>query len=108
MLNLVAATGLTTALRVLPAPRAIVSWNTLEAVDTLELTVHTADGRSSRPLPYVAFEDGRRASLDGFDDIARIATDVVSATSPIVGLDVGSHRQLTRVAASTPPGAATA
>jgi len=104
MLNLVAASGLATALRVLPAAHALVSWNTLETIDTLELTVHTAGGRSSRPLPYVAFEDGRRASLDGFDDVARISTDVVSAASPIVGLDVHSHKQLARVAASTPPG----
>lgn len=103
MLNLVAATGLVTDLRVLPAPRAIVSWNTHEVLDALELTVDTADGRRSRPLPYVAFEDGRRASLDGFDDIANIKTDVVRATSAIVALEVRSHRPLARVAASTPP-----
>ena len=62
MLNVVAATGLDTEVRVLPATRAIVSWNTQEVVDTLELTIDTADGRRSRPLPYVAFEDGRRTS----------------------------------------------
>lgn len=103
MLDLVPASGLVTELRVLPAPRAIVSWNTVEPVDTLELTVHAGDGRSSRPLPYVAFEHGRRASLDGFDEVATIETDVVHAAAGIAGLAVRSHRPLTRVAASTPP-----
>ncbi len=103
LLNLVRADGLVTELRVLPAPRAIVSWNTLEPVDTLELTVHALNGRSSRRLPYVVFEEGGRASLDGFDEVASIATDVVTATADIVGIDVRSQRPLTRVAASTPP-----
>lgn len=106
MLNVVAVTGLVTELRVLPATRAIVSWNTQEVVDTLELTVDTADGRRSRPLPYVAFEDGRRASLDGFDDIVAIETDIVRAPTKIVAVEVRSHRPLARVAASTPPLAA--
>jgi len=103
MLDLVAATGLVTELRVLPSTRAIVTWNTAEAVDTLEVTVHARDGRRSRPLPYVAFEAGRRASLDGFDEVAAIETDVVRAPGEIVALEVSSHRPLTRVAASTPP-----
>jgi hypothetical protein len=103
MLNVVAVTGLVTDVRVLPATRAIVSWNTQAAIDTLELTVDTADGRRSRPLPYVSFEDGRRASLDGFDDVATIETDIVRAPAEIVALVIRSHRPLTRVAASTPP-----
>jgi hypothetical protein len=102
MLNLVAATGLVTELRVLPAARAIVSWNTLAGVDTLEVSVDTADGLRSRPLPYVAFEDGRRASLDGFDNVAKINTDVVTASGDIVAITVRSHQPLARVAASTP------
>ena len=72
MLDIVTVDGLVTELRVLPAPRAIVSWNTREPVDTLELTVHTLNGRSSRRLPYVVFESGQRASLDGFDEVAKI------------------------------------
>jgi hypothetical protein len=102
MLSLMTPDGLVTGLRVLPAPRAIVSWNTREPLDTLELTVHTLDGRSSRRLPYVVFEESRRASLDGFDEVAAIATDVITATADIVGLDVRSQHPLTRVAASTP------
>jgi hypothetical protein len=103
MLDLVPATGLVTELRVLPATRAIVSWNTVQTTDTLELTVHALDGRRSRPLPYVVFEPGARASLDGFDDVAAIETDVVRAPAEIVALEVRSHQPLTRVAASTPP-----
>jgi hypothetical protein len=80
-----------------------VSWNTNATVDTLELTVDTANGLRSRPLPYVVFEAGRRASLDGFDNVAKIATDVVSAPGEIVAVHVHSHQPLIRVAASTPP-----
>jgi hypothetical protein len=103
MLNLVAATGLRTELRVLPSTEAIVSWNTTAPVDTLELIVDTANGLRSRPLPYVVFETGRRASLDGFDNVAKIGTDVVSAPGEIVAVHVHSHQPLIRVAASTPP-----
>ena len=101
MLNVVAASGLVTEVHVLPAAQAIVSWNTRAPVDTLELTVDTADGRRSRPQPYVVFEAGARASLDGFDNVASIKTDVVHAPE-IVALGVRSHRPLARVAASTP------
>jgi hypothetical protein len=103
MLNLVAATGLRTELRVLASTKAIVSWNTTAPVDTLELTVDTANGLRSRPLPYVVFEAGCRASLDGFDNVAKIGTDVVSAPGEIVAVQVHSHQPLIRVAASTPP-----
>jgi hypothetical protein len=103
VLNIVAASSPVTRLAVLPAPRAIVSWNTSEPLGTLELTVHTADGRRSRPLPYVAFEEGRRASLDGFDNVAAIKTDVVETQGDIVAVDVHGNRPLVRVAASTPP-----
>ena len=102
MLNVVAATGLDTEVRVLPATRAIVSWNTQEVVDTLELTIDTADGRRSRPLPYVAFEDGRRASLDGFDDVAKIETDIVHAPGQIAAIVIHAHRPPARVAVSVP------
>jgi hypothetical protein len=103
MLNVEAATGLRTELRVLPSTTAIVSWNTTAPVDTLELTVDTANGLRSRPLPYVVFETGHRTSLDGFDNVAKIATDVVSAPGEIVAVHVHSHQPLIRVAASTPP-----
>jgi hypothetical protein len=100
---MLAATGPVTRLDVLPATRAIVSWNTPEPTDALEVTVHARDGRRSHALPYVAFEAGRRASLDGFDDLARIETDVVYANAEIAALEVHSCRPLTRVAVSTPP-----
>jgi hypothetical protein len=106
VLNLVAASGPVTRLAVLPASRAIVSWNTAEPLGTLEVTVHTADGRRSRPLPYVAFEEGRRASLDGFDNVAAIKTDVVEAQGDIVAVDVHANCPLVHVAASTPPAGA--
>ena len=97
---MVAATGLATQLRVLPAADAIVSWNASDAVDTLELIIDTHAGRRSRALPYVVFEDAVRASLNGFDDIATIETDIVRATG-IVAVTVCSRKPLMRVAAST-------
>jgi hypothetical protein len=106
VLNVIAAGEGVTRVNVLPATRTIVSWNSTAALGALELTVHTAGGRRSRPLPYVAFEPGRRASLDGFDDVAAIKTDVTEATEAIVAVDVHANFALVRVAASTPPGEA--
>jgi Peptidase_C39 like family len=103
VLDIVAATGLVTGLRVPAAQRAIVSWNTQEAVDALALVVETDDGRRSAPLPYVAFADGRRASLDGHDEVATIETDIVRAPNAIVAIEVRSHEPLASVAVSTPP-----
>jgi hypothetical protein len=105
VLTIIEPDGCETRLTVLPATRAILSWNARAPVDTLEVTVHTRSGRSSRALPYVAFEAAHRASLDGFDDVARISTDVVHAGDAIVALDVRSQQPLARVAASTPPDA---
>jgi Peptidase_C39 like family len=102
MLTLTAATGRATTLRVLPAANALVSWTTGETTDTLELIVDTVDGRRSRALPYVAFEPGRRASLDGFDEVARIATDIVRAERAIAAIEVHTQKPLRTVAASTP------
>jgi hypothetical protein len=102
VLNLAVATGTRTEVTVAPARRAVVSWNTDEPVDTLELVVRCIDGRSSRALPYVTFEPGRRASLDGFDGTAAIETDVVSAAAEIVAIEVRSQHSLRRVAVSTP------
>ena len=101
MLTLVAATGRITALRVLPAANALVSWTTAEAVDTIELIVDTTAGRRSRALPYAAFEPGRRSSLGGFDEVARIETDIVRAGVAIAAIEVHAHKPLRTVAAST-------
>ncbi len=87
---------------VLPAPRAVVSWATSAPAATIELVVHTLDGRASRPLPYAVFEPGARTSLDGFDTVARIATDVVSAEADIVAVDVRANAPLDRVAVTVP------
>jgi hypothetical protein len=102
MLTLVTATGLRTRVTIEPAMRAIVTWNTLEVEDTIELIVHRQDDRSSLALPYAAFDATRRASLDGFDQVAKITTDIVTADRPIVAIDVCSQHPLTRVGVSTP------
>jgi hypothetical protein len=103
VLNLVAATGTVTEVRVPPSPKAIVSWNAREPVDTLELIVDTIAGHRSRALPYVVYETAARASLNGFDTVAKIDTDVVSASDAIVAIHVTSHHPLARVAVATPP-----
>jgi hypothetical protein len=104
VLTLVAANECTCSLRVLPAASALVSWTTDAGADTLELIVDTVDGRRSRALPYAAFEPGRRASLDGFDDVARIETDIVRGEHAIAAIEVHAHQPLRTVAASTPGG----
>ena len=103
MLNVVAARGLVTTVRVPAAPRAIVSWNTQAPVDALGLVVETAHGRRSTALPYVAFDGGGRASLDGRDEVANIETDIVRATGGIVAVEVRSQQPLALVAVATPP-----
>ena len=102
MLELLAANDGATRLTVRPADRAIVCWNSLAVADTIELTVHTLEGLRSRALPYAVFEAGARASLDGFDNVARIETDIVKANGTIVAIDVSADRPLVRVTASTP------
>jgi hypothetical protein len=87
---------------VLPAPRAVVSWTTPAPAATIELIVHTLDGRASRPLPYAVFEPGARTSLDGFDAVARIATDVVTASADIVAIGVRANVALERIAVTVP------
>ena len=106
MLTLVRASGCTTTLPVLPAARAVVSWTTAAVRDTLELIVDSADGRRSLALPYVAFEAGRRASLNGFDTIATIETDIVSAAHQIHAITLQSQQPVRTVAVTTPPAAA--
>ncbi len=102
MLTLVTATGLRTRVTIEPAMRAIVTWNTLEVEDTIELVVYRQDDRASLALPYVAFDESRRASLDGFDQVPKITTDIVTADRPIVANDVCSQHPLRRVGVSTP------
>jgi hypothetical protein len=106
VLNLIKAPGPGARVALLPARRAIVSWNTAAPAATLELRVYAQDGRRSRALPYAVFEPGTRASLDGFDTLARIETDVVHGETEIVAVEVHANAPLARVAVSTPPDAA--
>ena len=94
MLDLVAATGLRdrTARAAGDACDRVVEY--AEPVDTIELTVHTAQRPQVAALPYVVFEAGARASLDGFDDVAKIETDVVHGDGRIV-----AHRRAFAAAA---------
>ena len=101
MLNLVAVHGITD-LRVLPARQAIVSWTTDALIDTLEVTVHTRRPQLATTA-LRRFEEGRRSSLDGFDDVAAIETDVVRAPADIVAPGALAPRPLAYVTASTPP-----
>ncbi len=63
---------------VTPARRAILSWCTGAPAATIDLIVHTADGRRSRSLPYVAFEPRANVTLD------RIAVSVAANGPRIV------------------------
>lgn len=103
MLNVVVPDGPVTELRLPPSKRAIVSWTTPAPEGVLELTVQLRDGRRSRALPYVAFEPDARGSLDGFDDVAKIVTDVVHAKAEMVAIDVASNVPLALASVSAPP-----
>jgi len=91
-----------TIVRFGPTRQAVVSWNTLALVGTLELRANAHDGRTSAWLPYVAFASDRRASLDGHDTFVRIETDVVRSSVDIVSLGIRSHGPLDVVYVSTP------
>lgn len=102
MLTIVAATGRCTDVVIDPATSALVSWASTASEDTLEIVVTRLDGHVSQPLPYVAFERERRTSLNTFDAVARIETDVISADTDIAAISVRSRHPLARVAVSTP------
>ena len=91
-----------TIVRVKPATSAVVSWNTQAESGRIELTVYRADGQVSTWLPYVAFSPAGRRSFCGGDDVARITTDIVEATMPIVAIEVRSDGPLDAIAISTP------
>jgi hypothetical protein len=102
MLSIVEADAPSAYVAVLPARTAVVSWNTNAPADTIEVVVHGIDGQRSAPLAYATFAPGRRSSLDGSDGFARIATDVIAATSDIVAVEVRAHHPLARVGVTTP------
>ncbi len=94
--------GEETIVRFGPTREAIVSWNTLALVGALELRANAHDGRTSAWLPYVAFANDRRASLDGRDTFVRIETDIVRADVDIVSLGIRSQGALDALYVSTP------
>ena len=102
MLTIVHPTADRTIVRIAPAHTAVVSWNTAAQSGRLEITVYRADGQVSSWLPYVAFSPGSRRSLSGRDEVARIATDIVESTVPMVAIEIRSDVPLDAIAVSTP------
>lgn len=102
MLTLLAPAAARTIVRIAAATSAVVSWNTSADTGHLELTVYRADGQVSGWLPYVAFSPGARRSFSGRDDVARITTDIVESTVPMVAIEVRSDVPLDALAVSTP------
>jgi hypothetical protein len=102
MLAAVVAPGRDAVVDVAPARRAIVSWITDAPAGTLALVVETVDGRRSAPLPYVRFAPHARASLDGADGPARIATDIVTSDADIARIALHADVPLAAVAVSVP------
>jgi Peptidase_C39 like family len=94
--------GERTRIPIEPTTHAVVCWNTRAPDDTLEIIVHTSNGRRSLALPYVTFSPSERASLNGFDDLAQIEVDIVRARHPIVAIEVLARHPLERVAIATP------
>jgi hypothetical protein len=102
MLTIVSPTEARTIVRIVPALSAVVSWNTRAEHGRIDLTIYRADGQVSTWLPYVAFSSGGRQSLCGADDVARIVTDIVESTVPIVAIEVRCDAPLDAIAISTP------
>jgi hypothetical protein len=90
-------------LRVPPATRAVVSWNTAAPSGGLALAVHRTDGSVAEGLAYVRWSPQERRSLDGTDAKSRIAVDVVRSDVPFSGIGVASNVALDAVAVATPP-----
>ncbi len=95
-------TGEETIVRFGPTRGAIVSWNARALVGALELRANAHDGRTSAWMPYVAYAQDRRASLDGGDTFVRIETDIVCADVDIVSLGVRSQGEVDAIYVSTP------
>jgi hypothetical protein len=89
--------------RVAPARRAIVSWNSRSPAGALALTMYRTDGSISEPLPYVRWLPTARRSLDGADDRTRIAVDIVRSEVPLSGIGIATEGSLEAVAVATPP-----
>jgi hypothetical protein len=102
VLTIVAPSADHTIVQVEPATSAVVAWNTRAQSGRIDLTVYRTDGRVSSWLPYVAFAADRRRSFCGADDVARIATDIVESSVPIVAIEVRSDAPLDAIAVSTP------
>ncbi|GAC1621459.1 MAG: peptidase C39 family protein [Vulcanimicrobiaceae bacterium] len=94
--------GEETVVRFGPTRGAVVSWNARALVGALELRANAHDGRTSAWLPYVAYAEDRRASLDGRDTFVRIETDIVRADVDLVSLGVRAQGDVDAVYVSTP------
>jgi hypothetical protein len=103
MLKIVAAPPLESTFAFAPATEAVVSWNTRAPSGTLDLRVTRADGRQSRWLPYVTWDERERRSLGGRDEVAAIELDVLRVAGAARGLEVRSSVALDALAVATPP-----
>jgi len=92
MLTHAVPSGTRTIVRIQPATSAVVSWNTRAVNGHIDLAVYRADGALSTWLPYVQFGRSGRRSLGGGDGVAKIATDIVQAASPIVAITPPANR----------------
>lgn len=102
MLRIAYPTGLRTIVRTAPATSAVVSWNAAAPPRRIDLAIYREDGAVSDWLPYSAFGENGRRSLNGSDDVARIHTDIVRSGVPITAIEVRSDVPLDMIAVSTP------
>ena len=105
MLRLIERPEARALLRVPPATRAVVSWNSDAPAGELALIVHHTDGSVSKPLPYARWSAGARRSLDGADARARIAVDTLESGVPFSALGVTSTVPLDALAVTVPSAA---
>ncbi len=102
MLTIVEHPAADALLRIDPATRAIVSWNSDAVAGAIGLIAHRVDGSVSPPLPYARWTPEERRSLDGADSKTRIAIDVVRSEVPVAAIGVESTVALDALAIATP------
>jgi len=103
VLSIVERPGRHALLRVPPATRAVVSWNTAAPAGEIALTAHRSDGSVSAPLQCARWSRDERRSLAGKDAKTRLELDVVHSDVALSAIGVTCSVELDAVAVTVPP-----
>jgi hypothetical protein len=102
VLALVESPARETVLRLRPANRAVVSWNTTAAEGAIAVRVHRPDATTSQALPYARWSAHERRSFSASAADVRVEIDVIASGTAFDALTVTSTVDLDAVAATVP------